>query len=101
MRRLAKLIGLVVVLAAMAAVAWLLLRSGDPTAFATASEWTSQILRDRTLPASLQALHKLISLHAVNISRAPPTVLPAMRYLAASLLRGALLSSSPDDRHDL
>jgi mono/diheme cytochrome c family protein len=34
MRRFAKLIGLVVVLAAMAAVAWLLLRSGDPTAFA-------------------------------------------------------------------
>src|SRR6476646_1606007 len=35
MRRFAKLIGLVVVLAAMAAVAWLLLRSGDPTSFAS------------------------------------------------------------------
>ena len=34
MSRVAKLVALVVVLAAMAAVAWLLLRSGDPTAFA-------------------------------------------------------------------
>ena len=34
MSRVAKLVALVVVLAAIAAVAWLLLRSGDPTAFA-------------------------------------------------------------------
>jgi mono/diheme cytochrome c family protein len=34
MSRFAKLVALVVVLAAIAAVAWLLLRSGDPTAFA-------------------------------------------------------------------
>src|SRR6476620_2838231 len=35
MSRVAKLVARVVVLAAMAAVAWLLLRSGDPTAFAS------------------------------------------------------------------
>ena len=34
MSRVAKLVALGVVLAAIAAVAWLLLRSGDPTAFA-------------------------------------------------------------------
>jgi hypothetical protein len=35
MSRVAKLVALVVVLVAMAAVAWLLLRSGDPTSFAS------------------------------------------------------------------
>ena len=34
MSRVAKLVALAVVLAAIAAVAWFLLRSGDPTAFA-------------------------------------------------------------------
>jgi hypothetical protein len=35
MSRVAKLVALVVVVVAIAAVAWLLLRSGDPTAFAS------------------------------------------------------------------
>ena len=43
MSRFAKLVALVVVLAAIAAVAWLLLRSGDPTAFARGKRVASRI----------------------------------------------------------
>ena len=100
MSRSTKLIALVLVLLALAAVGLFSLRGEDPTAFASGKRVDLADFQGTTLPASPQASRKLISLHAVNISLAPPIAPPATRRRAASLCRGPRLQAS-HDRHDL
>src|SRR6476469_1432375 len=91
MRRFAKLIGLVVVLAAMAAVAWLLLRSGDPTSFASGKRVDLADFKGANptgVPASLPQADKI---HAAAQRRG----VPLQSTLPHGLLERAVQARAP------